>query len=146
MESVAGNHVSGDVVCAARHPAESKMPPAGVRSTSATAVPGRADFQGTRLQLVDGPTGRGCAKSTPMDVKKKGVRHDGRLNKDPGILKQMADGGFEVVDIPVDKNRLHAGAHQGIRRDGQAHGLVKLTSGFCLSAARPAQSPKSGGS
>ena len=26
------------------------------------------------------------------------------LNKEPQILKWMADGGFEVVDIPYDRN------------------------------------------
>jgi hypothetical protein len=26
------------------------------------------------------------------------------LNKDPQILKWMAEGGYEVVDIPYDKN------------------------------------------
>ncbi|MGZ9144112.1 MAG: tripartite tricarboxylate transporter substrate binding protein, partial [Candidatus Binatia bacterium] len=48
--------------------------------------------------------GVGVPKATPPDVRKKVSDMMAALNKDPGILKQMADGGFEVVDIPVEKN------------------------------------------
>jgi tripartite-type tricarboxylate transporter receptor subunit TctC len=39
-----------------------------------------------------------------METRKKVSDLFADLNKDPDILKWMAEGGFEVVDIPYDKN------------------------------------------
>ena len=49
---------------------------------------------------------RGVAmpKSSPLEARKKASDLMAALNKDPDILKWMAEGGFEVVDIPYDKN------------------------------------------
>jgi len=54
---------------------------------------------------VDGAY-RGVAmpKSSPMEAKKRASDLMAELNKDPDLLKWMADGGFEVVDVPYDKN------------------------------------------
>jgi tripartite-type tricarboxylate transporter receptor subunit TctC len=62
-------------------------------------------FKELGYKWVDGAY-RGVAvpKSTPRDAQKHVSDMMAVLNKDPDILKWMADGGFEVVDIPVDKN------------------------------------------
>ena len=62
-------------------------------------------FKELGIKWVDGAY-RGVAvpKSTPLDARKKVSDMMAELNKDPQILKWMADGGFEVVDIPYDKN------------------------------------------
>jgi tripartite-type tricarboxylate transporter receptor subunit TctC len=48
---------------------------------------------------------RGIAvpKATPPDVRKKVSDMMGVLNKDPEYVKRMNEGGFEQVDIPVEK-------------------------------------------
>jgi tripartite-type tricarboxylate transporter receptor subunit TctC len=62
-------------------------------------------FKELGIKWVDGAY-RGVAvpKSTPLDARKRVSDMMAELNKDPQILKWMADGGFEVVDIPYDKN------------------------------------------
>ena len=62
-------------------------------------------FKELGINWVDGAY-RGVAvpKSTPLEARKSVSDMMAALNKDPQILKWMADGGFEVVDIPYDKN------------------------------------------
>jgi tripartite-type tricarboxylate transporter receptor subunit TctC len=62
-------------------------------------------FKELGIKWVDGAY-RGVAvpKSTPPDARKRVSDMMAELNKDPQILKWMADGGYEVVDIPYDKN------------------------------------------
>ena len=62
-------------------------------------------FKELGYKWVDGAY-RGVAvpKSAPVETRKKVSDLFAALNKDPDILKWMADGGFEVVDIPYDKN------------------------------------------
>jgi tripartite-type tricarboxylate transporter receptor subunit TctC len=62
-------------------------------------------FKELGYKWVDGAY-RGVAvpKSTPMETRKKVSDLFADLNKDPDVLKWMAEGGFEVVDIPYDKN------------------------------------------
>ncbi|HKA44792.1 MAG TPA: tripartite tricarboxylate transporter substrate binding protein [Burkholderiales bacterium] len=62
-------------------------------------------FKELGYKWVDGAY-RGVAvpKSTPIDARKNVSDMMAALNKDPDILKWMAEGGFEVVDIPYDKN------------------------------------------
>ena len=62
-------------------------------------------FKELGYRWVDGAY-RGVAvpKSTPRDAQKKVSDMMAALNKEPQILKWMRDGGFEVVDIPYDKN------------------------------------------
>jgi tripartite-type tricarboxylate transporter receptor subunit TctC len=62
-------------------------------------------FRELGIKWVDGAY-RGVAvpKSTPPDARKRVSDMMAVLNKDPQILKWMADGGYEVVDIPYDKN------------------------------------------
>lgn len=62
-------------------------------------------FKELGINWVDGAY-RGVAvpKSTPLEGRKNVSDMMAALNKDPQILKWMADGGFEVVDIPYDKN------------------------------------------
>ena len=62
-------------------------------------------FKELGYNWVDGAY-RGIAvpRSTPRDTQKSVSDMMATLNKDPQILKWMADGGFEVVDIPYDKN------------------------------------------
>ena len=62
-------------------------------------------FKELGYKWVDGAY-RGVAvpKSTPREVQKRVSDMMAELNKDPQILKWMADGGYEVVDIPYDRN------------------------------------------
>ncbi|MGH8620512.1 MAG: tripartite tricarboxylate transporter substrate binding protein [Burkholderiales bacterium] len=62
-------------------------------------------FKELGINWVDGAY-RGVAvpKSTPLDARKRVSDMMAELNQDPQILKWMADGGYEVVDIPFDKN------------------------------------------
>ena len=48
---------------------------------------------------------RGVAvpKSTPEAIRKKVSDLIGQINKDPGFVKKMEDGGFVLIDIPYDK-------------------------------------------
>lgn len=107
LASVAGNHVDG---------AMSYMPLAiqqkGKMRLLAVALdkrhpafPDVPTFKELGFNWVDGAyRGVGVPKATPPNVQKKVSDMMAALNRDPGILKQMADGGFEVVDIPVEKN------------------------------------------
>ena len=69
------------------------------------AFPDVPTFKELGYKWVDGAY-RGVAmpKSSPVEAKKKASDLMAALNKDPDILKWMAEGGFEVVDIPYDKN------------------------------------------
>ena len=69
------------------------------------AFPDVPTFKELGYKWVDGAY-RGVAvpKSTPLETRKKVSDLFAELNKDPDILKWMADGGFEVVDVPYDKN------------------------------------------
>ena len=61
-------------------------------------------FRELGMNWVDGAY-RGVAvpKSTPADVQKQISDAFDAINKDPEFRKQMVDGGFEPVDITVDK-------------------------------------------
>ncbi len=88
------------------------------------AFPDVPTFKELGYKWVDGAY-RGVAvpKSTPRDVIKKVSDLMAELNKDPDILKWMADGGFEAVDIPFDKSpafmkELTGGYMQAAKRMG----------------------------
>jgi tripartite-type tricarboxylate transporter receptor subunit TctC len=61
-------------------------------------------FRELGMNWVDGAY-RGVAvpKSTPADIQKQISDAFDAINKDPDFRKQMIDGGFEPVDITVDK-------------------------------------------
>jgi tripartite-type tricarboxylate transporter receptor subunit TctC len=69
------------------------------------AFPDVPTFKELGIKWVDGAY-RGVAmpKSSPLEARKRVSDLMAELNKDPQILKWMADGGFEVVDIPYDRN------------------------------------------
>jgi tripartite-type tricarboxylate transporter receptor subunit TctC len=69
------------------------------------AFPDVPTFRELGIKWVDGAY-RGVAmpKSSPPEARKKVSDLMAALNKDPDILKWMADGGFEVVDVPYDRN------------------------------------------
>ena len=61
-------------------------------------------FKEIGLDWVDGAyRGIGVPKSTPAAVRKQVSDMMDAINKDPALRKQMADGGFEVTDIGLDK-------------------------------------------
>jgi len=66
--------------------------------------PDTPTFKELGVNWVDGAY-RGVAvpKSTPPDVRKKVSDMMDALNRDPELRKKMVDGGFEVIDVPVDK-------------------------------------------
>jgi tripartite-type tricarboxylate transporter receptor subunit TctC len=67
--------------------------------------PDTPTFRELGYKWVDGAY-RGVAvpKPTPVEARRQVSDMMAALNKDPQILKWMADGGFEVVDIPYDKH------------------------------------------
>lgn len=107
MASVAGNHVTGAmsyVPLAIQQKGKMRLLAVALNKRH-PQFPDVPTFKELGFNWVDGAyRGVGVPKPTPMDVQKKVSDMMAALNKDPGILKQMADGGFEVVDIPVDKN------------------------------------------
>jgi tripartite-type tricarboxylate transporter receptor subunit TctC len=66
--------------------------------------PDTPTFKELGVNWVDGAY-RGVAvpKSTPPDVRKKVSDMMDALNRDPELRKKMIEGGFEVIDVPVDK-------------------------------------------
>jgi len=69
------------------------------------AFPDVPTFKELGYKWVDGAY-RGVAvpKATPVEIRRKVSDLFAELNRDPDILKWMADGGFERVDISYDKN------------------------------------------
>jgi tripartite-type tricarboxylate transporter receptor subunit TctC len=61
-------------------------------------------FKELGIDWVDGAY-RGIAvpKSTPPDLRKKVSDIFAEINRDPDFQKRMADGGFELVDVPLEK-------------------------------------------
>ena len=61
-------------------------------------------FRELGLNWVDGAyRGIGVPKSTPAVVRKQVSDMMDAINKDPELRRRMFDGGFEVVDVPLDK-------------------------------------------
>ncbi len=69
------------------------------------AFPDVPTFKELGYKWVDGAY-RGVAmpKSSTLEARKRASDLMAELNKDPDLLKWMADGGFEVVNVPYDKN------------------------------------------
>ncbi len=91
------------------------------------AFPEVPTFKELGFKWVDGAY-RGVAvpKSTPREVQKRVSDMMAALNKDPDILKWMADGGFEVVDIPFDKSAAFIQERsKDYREAAKAMGLIK---------------------
>jgi tripartite-type tricarboxylate transporter receptor subunit TctC len=61
-------------------------------------------FKEIGFEWVDGAY-RGCGvpKSTPEDIRMRVSDMFSEINRDPEFMKQMADGGFELIDITYDK-------------------------------------------
>ena len=98
-------------------------------------------FKELGYKWVDGAY-RGVAvpKSTPMEARRQVSDMMAALNKEPQILKWMADGGFEVVDIPYDKNA----AFMKERGKEYLEVAKRMASSECRagSAAAPVSGPK----
>ncbi|HTD89678.1 MAG TPA: tripartite tricarboxylate transporter substrate binding protein [Burkholderiales bacterium] len=128
IQSIIGKHVSGAlsyVPLAMQQKNRMRMLAVALDKRH-PAFPDVPTFKELGYKWVDGAY-RGVAvpKSTPRDVIKKVSDLMADLNKDPDILKWMADGGFEVVDIPFDKNaafmkELSVGYLQAAKRMGLA--------------------------
>ena len=107
VTAVLGKHVTGGmsyVPLALQQRARMRML-AVATDRRLPAFPDVPTFKELGFKWVDGAY-RGVAvpKSTPREVQKRVSDMMAVLNKDPQILKWMLDGGFEVVDIPYDKN------------------------------------------
>ncbi len=61
-------------------------------------------FKELGIDWVDGAY-RGIAvpKSTPLEMRKKVSEMFAEINRDPDFQKRMAEGGFELVDVPLEK-------------------------------------------
>ena len=66
--------------------------------------PDTPTFKELGIDWVDGAY-RGVAvpKSTPPELRKRISDIFAEINKDPEFRQRMADGGFEVIDVPVEK-------------------------------------------
>lgn len=68
------------------------------------ALPDVPTFKELGLNWVDGAyRGIGMPKSTPMDIQKKMSDYMAQLNADAATKKRLEDGGFVLVDIPLEK-------------------------------------------
>lgn len=84
-------------------------------------------FRELGIDWVDGAY-RGIAvpKSTPQDIRKKVSDMFAEINKDPEFRKRMADGGFELVDISVEKMPAFMAERTKVYTDvAKGMGLVK---------------------
>ena len=66
--------------------------------------PDTPTFKELGIDWVDGAY-RGVAvpKSTPPELRKRISDIFAEINKDPEFRQRMADGGFEIIDVPVEK-------------------------------------------
>lgn len=107
VQAVIGKHVSGAmsyVPVALQQKGRIRMVAVALEKRH-PEFPDVPTFKELGYKWVDGAF-RGVAvpKSTPRDALKKVSDMMAELNREPQILKWMRDGGFEVVDIPYDKN------------------------------------------
>jgi tripartite-type tricarboxylate transporter receptor subunit TctC len=66
--------------------------------------PDAPTFKELGIDWVDGAyRGMAVPQSTPADLRKKISDMFAEINKDPEFRQRMADGGFELVDIPYEK-------------------------------------------
>jgi tripartite-type tricarboxylate transporter receptor subunit TctC len=126
IQSIIGKHVSGAMsyVPLAMQQRQRMRMLAVALDKRHPAFPDVPTFKELGYKWVDGAY-RGVAvpKSAPREVIKKVSDLMAELNKDPDILKWMAEGGFEVVDVPFDKNaafmkELSVGYLQAAKRMG----------------------------
>jgi tripartite-type tricarboxylate transporter receptor subunit TctC len=107
IQSIIGKHVSGAMsyVPLAMQQRQRMRMLAVALDKRHPAFPDVPTFKELGYKWVDGAY-RGVAvpKSAPREVIKRVSDLMADLNKDPDILKWMAEGGFEVVDVPFDKN------------------------------------------
>ena len=126
IQSIIGKHVSGAmsyVPLAMQQRSRMRMLAVALDKRH-PAFPDVPTFKELGYKWVDGAY-RGVAvpKSAPREVIKRVSDLMAELNKDPDILKWMAEGGFEVVDVPFDKNaafmkELSVGYLQAAKRMG----------------------------
>ena len=129
VASVAGGHVSGAMsYLPFAIQQKGKMRMLAVATERRHAVfPDTPTFRELGFNWVDGAY-RGVAvpKSTPRDIQKRlsDIMYD--LNQDPAMRKQLTDGGYDVIDITLEK--MPAFLAQKSRtyiEDAKAAGLLK---------------------
>jgi tripartite-type tricarboxylate transporter receptor subunit TctC len=129
IQSIIGKHVTGAmsyVPLAMQQKSRMRMLAVALDKRH-PAFPDVPTFKELGFKWVDGAY-RGVAvpKSTPRDIQKRVSDMMAELNKDPDILKWMADGGFEVVDVPFDKSAAFmAGRSKDYLEAAKRMGLVK---------------------
>ena len=106
VSAVLGNHVSGAMSYSTLAiQQKGKMRMLAVATDSRLAqFPDVPTFRELGLDWVDGAY-RGIAvpKSTPPDVRRAVSDMMDAINKDPELRRRMAEGGFEVTDIGIEK-------------------------------------------
>jgi tripartite-type tricarboxylate transporter receptor subunit TctC len=91
------------------------------------AFPDVPTFKELGLNWVDGAY-RGIAvpKSTPKEIQKQVSDMMGVLNKDPETRKKLVDGGYDLVDIPVEQMPAFVAERTKLYvQDAKDSGLVK---------------------
>jgi tripartite-type tricarboxylate transporter receptor subunit TctC len=129
VASVAGGHVSGAMSYlpfAIQQKGKMRMLAVATEQRH-PAFPDTPTFREFGFNWVDGAY-RGVAvpKSTPRDIQKRlsDIMYD--LNQDPAMRKQLTDGGFDVIDITLEKMPAFlAQKSRAYIEDAKAAGLLK---------------------
>ncbi|WP_019140728.1 tripartite tricarboxylate transporter substrate binding protein [Noviherbaspirillum massiliense] len=91
------------------------------------AFPDVPTFKELGLDWVDGAY-RGIAvpKSTPKEIQKQVSDMMGVLNQDPEMRKKLADGGYDVIDVPLEKMADFVAERRKVYvQDAKDAGLIK---------------------
>jgi tripartite-type tricarboxylate transporter receptor subunit TctC len=129
VASVAGGHVSGAMSYlpfAIQQKGKMRMLAVATEKRH-PAFPDTPTFRELGFNWVDGAY-RGVAvpKPTPPDIQKKVSDLMYELNQDPAMRKQMFDGGYDVIDITVEKMPAFlAERTKAALEDAKAAGLIK---------------------
>ena len=129
MASVAGGHVSGAMsYLPFAIQQKGKMRMLAVATEQRHPVfPDTPTFRELGFNWVDGAY-RGVAvpKSTPPDIQKKLSDIMYEINQDPAMRKQLTEGGFDLIDITLDKMPAFlAQKSRAYIEDAKAAGLLK---------------------
>jgi len=89
--------------------------------------PDAPTFKELGIDWVDGAyRGMAVPQSTPPDLRKRISDMFGDINKDPEFRARMAEGGFELVDVPYEKMPAFMAERVKVYSDlGRRMGLVK---------------------
>ena len=129
VSSILGNHVSAAMsysTLAIQQKGKMRML-AVATEKRLPQFPDVPTFKELGFDWVDGAyRGIGVPKSTPPEIRKQVSDVMDAINKDPELRKKMVDGGFEVIDIPLEQMPAFMKARTAeYMNSAKALGLVK---------------------